>query len=190
MAHCTRCGASVDATAVYCQECGLRQPVEGVSSGAGSVSGGGAAQASAASGQAVAGAGAQSGLKENVAATLSYAAFWITGIIFLLVDKRPYVQFHAAQSLVVFGGLWLLRSAVALVFGLSFAFRGDWDDWSDWGAHGMGRSVAMWGAGGLLLGLIQLATLALWIVLMIKAYQGEKYRVPIAADLVDSIAGK
>jgi len=143
-----------------------------------------------ASGPSATKAGAQSGLKENVAAALSYAAFWITGIIFLLVDKRPYVQFHAAQSLVVFGGLWLLRSVVALVFGLSFAFRGDWDDWSDWGSHGMGRSMAMWGAGGLLLGLIQLATVALWIVLMIKAYQGEKWRVPIAADLVDSIAGK
>jgi len=41
-----------------------------------------------------------------------------------------------------------------------------------------------------MLGLIQLATVVLWIVLMIKAFQGEKYRVPIAADLVDSIAGK
>lgn len=190
MAHCTRCGAAVDATAVYCQQCGLRQPVEVASSAAGPAGSAGAAQSSAASAQSVAGAGTQSGLKENVAATLSYAAFWITGIIFLLIDKRPYVQFHAAQSLVVFGALWLLRAMVGMVFGLSFAFRGDWDDWGDWSGPRMGRSMALWGIGGLMLGLIQLATVVLWIVMMIKAYQGEKYRIPIAADLVDTIAGK
>jgi len=35
-----------------------------------------------------------------------------------------------------------------------------------------------------------LVALVLWIVLMIKAYQGEKFRVPVAADIAESIAGK
>ena len=39
------------------------------------------------------------------AALLSYVLGWITGLVFLLIDKRPYVRFHAAQSVVVFLGL-------------------------------------------------------------------------------------
>jgi hypothetical protein len=37
----------------------------------------------------------------------------LTGII-LLIDKRPWVRFHAAQSIVVFGGLSVIR--IALIF--------------------------------------------------------------------------
>jgi uncharacterized membrane protein len=44
---------------------------------------------------------------------------------------------------------------------------------------------------GLLLSrLISLVTFVLWIVLMLKAYQGQKFRVPLAADLAESIFGK
>jgi uncharacterized membrane protein len=38
--------------------------------------------------------------------------------------------------------------------------------------------------------LISLVGLILWVLLMVKAYQGERYRVPIAADLADKIFGK
>ncbi len=45
--------------------------------------------------------------------------------------------------------------------------------------------------GGLgLLWLVSVLGFVLWILLMIKAYQGEKFRVPIAADLADQIFGK
>ena len=47
----------------------------------------------------------QTGLSENVAGLLCYILGWITGLIFLLIDKRPFVRFHAAQSIVVFLGL-------------------------------------------------------------------------------------
>ena len=49
------------------------------------------------------------GLDENVAGLLCYVLGWVTGIIFFLIDKRPYVRFHAAQSIVVFGGLHILN---------------------------------------------------------------------------------
>jgi len=46
------------------------------------------------------------GLQESTAAGLSYVAGWVTGLIFFLMEKSsPYVRFHAAQSLVVFGAL-------------------------------------------------------------------------------------
>jgi uncharacterized membrane protein len=41
-----------------------------------------------------------------------------------------------------------------------------------------------------LLALVSVIGFILWILLMIKAYQGEKYRVPVAADLADQIFGK
>jgi uncharacterized membrane protein len=41
-----------------------------------------------------------------------------------------------------------------------------------------------------LLWIVSLVGLVLWILLMVKAYQGEKYRVPLAADLADQIFGK
>lgn len=91
----------------------------------------------------------------------------MTGIIFLLIDKRPWVKFHAAQSIVVFGGLTIIRIALAFM-GSMFG-----------GFFGLG-----------LFGLLGLVSLILWILLMVKAYQHETFRVPIAADIADSIAGK
>lgn len=44
----------------------------------------------------------------NLKAALTYALGWITGLIFLLTEKEDkFIRFHAAQSLVVFGGLTL-----------------------------------------------------------------------------------
>lgn len=48
------------------------------------------------------------GLPKNTAAALSYVLGWITGIVFLLIEKDKFVRFHAAQSVVVFGILTVL----------------------------------------------------------------------------------
>jgi uncharacterized membrane protein len=184
MLHCTKCGGAVDAAAPFCQRCGERQPAATVPAGAwpspeigGAQSGGGVA--AVAPGQAAGAPGMQSALTENVAAALSYSLFWITGIIFLLIDKRPYVRFHAAQSLVLFGAIEILRKVLGAVFGIRAAF-GDWDDWRFdlWHDYGPGLTI---------LGLLSLATFVLWLLTMLKAYQGEKFRVPLAADLAESL---
>jgi len=47
-------------------------------------------------------------MEENVSGLLCYAGGWLTGLVFLLTDKRPFVRFHAAQSVVVFGSLNIL----------------------------------------------------------------------------------
>ncbi len=122
-------------------------------------------------------ASTDSGLSENVAGFLCYLVGWITGLIFLLIDKRPYVRFHAAQSLVVFGGLHILRIALAMVFGMGWMLGG-----------GMGWTGFTF--AGLLFSLIGLVGLVLWIVLMVKAYQGVRFKVPVAGDIAESIAGK
>lgn len=50
----------------------------------------------------------RTGLPKNTAAALSYALGWLTGIVFLLIEKDPFVRFHAMQSIIVFGGLTIL----------------------------------------------------------------------------------
>jgi uncharacterized membrane protein len=116
----------------------------------------------------------QTGMKENVAGLLCYVLGWVTGLIFFIIDKRSFVQFHAKQSIVVFGGLSILRIIVGIFLGVSFVG----------GAPG-GFSLAV-----ALFDLLYLAGLILWIICMIKAYQGERFRVPVAADLADRIFGK
>ncbi len=154
MAFCTKCGASVADNAAFCPACGTPQ--------------------TGATGSPAAAVPAQSQMSENVAGLLCYLVGWITGIIFYFVDKRPFVRYHAAQSIVVFGGLHILSFVIGVFFGLSLF------------AGGFG----IFSLGSALLGLIDLTAFVLWIVLMIKAYQHEQFRVPVAADLADKIFGK
>jgi uncharacterized membrane protein len=110
-----------------------------------------------------------SGMSENVAGLLCYVLGWVTGLIFYFIDKRPFVRFHAAQSMVVFGGLMIFRIVLGMLFITGTGFH-------------MGGLGLLW--------LVSVLGFVLWILLMIKAYQGEKFRVPIAADLADQIFGK
>lgn len=156
MAFCSSCGGNIAEGAAFCPQCGKGQ---------GAAPSGGTP------------AGAQSGLAENVAGGLSYVLGWLTGIIFLLIDKRPSVRFHAAQSIVVFGALHVIQIVFGYVFGFGFLFGG-------------GASMGTWAIAGLISTVIGLACLVLWILLMVKAFQGEKFRVPVAADFAEKLAGK
>ena len=149
MAFCKSCGQDIG-TANFCPKCGASQ-------------GAAAAPAAPTASAAPPLAASSEGLAENVAGLLCYAVGWVTGLIFLLIDKRPWVKFHAAQSIAVFGGLTVLR--IGLLFMTHFL---------GWGIQA-------------LLGLVGFV---LWIFLMVKAYQHETIRIPIAADIADSLAGK
>jgi len=49
------------------------------------------------------------GLQENIAGLLCYVLGWVTGIIFLFIEKEnKFVRFHAVQSIVVFGVLSII----------------------------------------------------------------------------------
>ena len=156
MAFCGKCGSSVSDGAPFCPQCGA--PV---------------AAAAAPPPMAMAPAGT-SGLQENVAGLLCYLLGWLTGIIFLLIDKRPFVRFHAAQSMVVFGGLHILSIAVGIFFGAGFMFHG---------------GLGVFGVWSAVYGLINLVAFILWILLMVKAYQHERFEVPIAAGIAKGFAG-
>jgi uncharacterized membrane protein len=151
MAFCTHCGSEVVEGASFCPKCG-------------------ASLSAPATGAPVTLPAAGTGLRENIAATLSYVLGWLTGIIFLLIDKRPFVRFHAAQSIVVFGGLNIIQILLNRAF---------------WG----GSYFGFFGLRALLSLLVSCLTLICWIVLMIQAYQGRRFEVPGAAGVAKNIAG-
>ena len=98
------------------------------------------------------------GLEENVAGALTYIVGWLTGIIFLLIEKdNKFVRFHAMQSTLVFLSL--------MVLDLIFA----WIPFFGW----------------IISILIGLLILMLWLLLMYKAYKGEKYKLPIVGDIAE-----
>jgi uncharacterized membrane protein len=98
------------------------------------------------------------GLEENIAGLLCYLLGWVTGLIFLLIEKdNKFVRFHAMQSIIVFG----LYTIVIIVL----------------------RFIPV--IGWVLSGILGLIALILWIVLMVKAAQGEKYKLPWAGDLAE-----
>ncbi|MBI4368490.1 MAG: DUF4870 domain-containing protein [Candidatus Omnitrophica bacterium] len=101
------------------------------------------------------------GIKPNVEALLAYLLCFVTGLIFVLIEKNnKFVRFHAMQSIIVFGSIFILQWIISFIPGL----------------------------GVLVSGLLSLAGVALWIILMVKAYQGEKFKLPWAGDLAEKNA--
>jgi uncharacterized membrane protein len=115
------------------------------------------------------------GIQANVAGLLCYVLGWLTGLIFFLIEKEnKFVRFHALQSMIVFGGLFILTLAIGMFMGV-FA------------SLGAGFLVPVL---SLINGLLGLVGLVLWILLMIKAYQGEKFKLPVAGDIAEKNAEK
>ncbi len=95
------------------------------------------------------------GLDPKVGGLLCYLLGAITGVVFLVLEREDQdIRFHAYQSTATFG----------LIFVLSI---------------GMGWLPLIGWMGQLLLGPV---SLILWIVLMVKAFQGVRYKLPIVGD--------
>jgi uncharacterized membrane protein len=76
---------------------------------------------------------------------------------------------------VVFGGLHLISIVVGIIFGAGMMVRGG-------GFVGFGMGAALYS-------LLNLVAFVLWILLMVKAYQHEKFEVPIAAGIAKGLSG-
>jgi len=100
---------------------------------------------------------------ENVASLLCYLLGWVSGLAIILIEKKnETVRFNAMQSIIVFGGITVL----SIVLGTLQVFI------------------------YVLLPLINIVGVILWIVLMVKSYQGEKVILPIVSDLAKSWVNK
>jgi uncharacterized membrane protein len=112
------------------------------------------------------------GVDPRVASVLCYAGWWVTGLVFLFVEREHAgVRFHAAQSVVVFGGLSALMLAIAALnaaalFLVPSLFRGMWT-----------LNSVVWLAG-----------VVLWLVLMVLTFRGDRWRIPVAGNLAERIA--
>ena len=104
------------------------------------------------------------GLTENVAGLLCYVLGWISGLVFLLIEQdNKFVRFHAVQSIVTFGSITIVSIALSIMGLIPFL--------------GVIFNIANW-----ILGLL---AFVFWIVLMVKAVQGTKYRLPWAGDFAE-----
>jgi len=101
----------------------------------------------------------------NLVAAISYLLGFITGIVILLVEKDDrYIRFHAMQSTVIFGGLFAIDILIGLIFG---------------------RIVFLGFLAYLASVLLSILAIIVWIVSMIKAYQGQMFKWPIAGDFAE-----
>lgn len=95
------------------------------------------------------------GLDKNIVAMLCYVGVWVTGLIFLLIEKDDKeIRFHAMQSLMAFGILTLVPF-VPIV-------------------------------GWILSPLTMIASFIVWVVSVYKAYQGEKFKLPVVGNWAES----
>ena len=97
------------------------------------------------------------GLDANLAAALSYLLGFVTGIIFLLVEKEnKFVRFHAMQSTLLFAGIVLLDVGLNMIPVLGFFV------------------VVL---------IVIPGSATLWLLLMFKAYQGEEFKLPLVGQM-------
>jgi uncharacterized membrane protein len=97
------------------------------------------------------------GFDANVAAALTYLVGFITGIIFLLVEKEnKFVRFHAMQSTLVFAGIVAIDILLQIV-------------------PILGALVVVF--------VVIPVSAVLWLLLMYKAYQGEEFKLPLVGQM-------
>lgn len=98
------------------------------------------------------------GMDANLAAVLSYVFGIISGVLVFLLEKHSrLVRFHAMQS-ILFSGTLFIASLVAGILP---------------------------GIGDLLKLVIGLGGIVLWIVLMVQAYQGRLFKLPVLGDIAE-----
>jgi uncharacterized membrane protein len=162
--YCSKCGAENPEGAKFCSKCGAQlavtttQPAEGTTRPE---------------------AESSTGMTANTAGLLCYVLGWVTGIVFVVLEKKNrFVKFHAWQSIMTFGVLfvaWLILSRMLIDIGLGNLFY---------------PNFALIHAGQALGWIIGLGMLALWIILMVQAYQGKMWKVPLAGDWAEKQANK
>jgi len=114
-------------------------------------------------------AAAPGGLTDNVAGALAYVTI-IPAIVFLVLEpfnRRRFVRFHSFQCL-FFAVAWTV-----LWIGLSFIAHIPFLGWA---------TVLVWP-------LVSLSGFVIWLILVLKAYQGQMFKLPVIGDMAEQQAG-
>jgi uncharacterized membrane protein len=115
------------------------------------------------------------GMEDNVASALCYLAGWITGVIFLVIapyNQNKTIRFHAFQSIflnVAIIPIWIVLGIFSVILHYIPV---------------LGALVTM-----LLFPLVGLGFFCLWLFLMYKAYNKEKFVLPLIGPLAEKQAG-
>lgn len=113
------------------------------------------------------------GLAPNIASLLCYICMPITSIIFLLIEKENLdVRFHAWQGTAFGVGYILVIIALEILAAIFGAI-----------ASVLGIII------GFFIPIVGLIAFVVWIVCLIKAYQGERWRIPVVGDFAAKKAG-
>lgn len=120
-------------------------------------------------------------LRPDVAGLLCYLGMWVTGIIFLIIErKNRIVRFHAMQSLVTFGSLHIIMA-------IANAVR----TWSAWGIPDWGwLFYPQWVAANVVFGVFLAISIVLWIVLMYQTYHGCLLKLAVFGDWAQKLLAK
>jgi uncharacterized membrane protein len=111
------------------------------------------------------------GLDERLAGVLCYSVWWVTGALFLLLERQDRtIRFHAAQSLVLFGAVSALLVSLGAMSALALVLSG-----------------AVYQSMRVLGDLVWVGAAAVWLVLVLRAWRGEVWRVPLVAALADRL---
>ncbi len=103
------------------------------------------------------------GIDENIEGLLCYVLGWVTGIVFLVLEKEnKFVRFHAMQSLATFLAFFIILFIVGMIPLIGWFFH--------------------------MIGWIIMAIL--WLFLMYKAFKGERYKLPIVGDFAEKQINK
>lgn len=160
MAFCANCGTQIADGVAFCPNCGKAAATAGASSAAAPA----VAPAPAVGAATTASTGS---MAENVAGMLAYFTI-IPAIVFLLVEpykSNRFVRFHSFQCLFTVGALIVLQIALSIIgYALPVLVLPFWT-------------------------LLGLAEIALWLLLVIKAYQGQMFKLPIVGDMAEKQAG-
>src|SRR3990167_3281852 len=114
-----------------------------------------------------------SGLSPNIASLLCYICMPITSIIFMLIEKENKdVQFHAWQGTTFGVGYIVTIIAVEIlsaILGAAISFLGVLIGW--------------------LVYVICPMAIVIWIICLVKAYRGERWKIPYIGDFAEKKAG-
>ena len=99
---------------------------------------------------------------------MAYLLWVLSWISLLLTEKyHKFVKYHAIQSIALFAVLVIINISATIIYGILFFIPY------------MGWLV------GVISGLISLGEFALWIFLMYKAYNHEKFKLPYIGDIAE-----
>ena len=161
---CSKCGTENPDSAKFCSKCGAALGVSVAPS-----EGGAKREGESSKGE------SSTGMSANTAGLLCYVATWITGIIFVVLEKKSkFVKFHAWQSIMTFGVLTVVQIILSIISGIAL----------------LTFSLGLWGFVHVLGVIVWVITVGLWIALMLLAYQGKMWKVPLAGNWAEKRASK